>query len=113
MCFTLKFIGDEIREWEGESYLKTLSSARVIKSVVDERNLSMEFWWNHWAGKIGGLGHESIPAPFIFHMPHKCRRGPNPGLRSRRSATNYLVFCLFLARQPPVGQDLLIHEVSR
>jgi hypothetical protein len=55
MPFTLKFIGDEIREWETESYLKTLSSARVIKSAVDERNVSMELWWNHWTGKSEDL----------------------------------------------------------
>ena len=45
MRFTLKFIDDEIREWEGERYLKTLSSARVLKSVADERNVTMELWW--------------------------------------------------------------------
>jgi len=29
-AFHVKIIGDDIREWKGESYLKTLSSARVI-----------------------------------------------------------------------------------
>jgi hypothetical protein len=94
------FIGAEIREWEGESYLKTLSSSRVIKSVVDERNVSMALWWNHWTGKVGGLGREAIPLPFIFHKPHKCRPRQNHGLRSKRSATNYLVFFIFGATTP-------------
>jgi hypothetical protein len=31
-------------------------------------------------------------------------------MHGRKNIKLYQKFCLFLARQPPVGQDLLIHE---
>jgi hypothetical protein len=55
MRFTLKFIDDEIREWEGESYLKTLSSARLIKPVVVS-----EMWVWNFGGIIGKQKSEDL-----------------------------------------------------
>lgn len=60
--------------------------------------MSNERWWNHWTGKVGGLGHETIPGRIIFDEPHKYRTGPNPGLHSKRTATIYL----FLIRTIPL-----------
>ena len=38
---------------------------------------------------------------------------PNVYNRLIIAKVQYHIVCLFLARQPPVGQGLLIHEVSR
>ena len=90
-----------------KQFLQRLLASSRLPSVLPHGSILVSGDGFSWNCLLGSLLKSAEPVHYSLKSDKKTRT-------LCEDQCKYMIFfCLFWARQPPVGQDLLIHEASR